>query len=196
MNARIEKYLIGYSFIQVFAWLTAFIFINVDYEVSFGIILIFQIISLVETFHAYKKWNNSSPFFSFIQTAARLNILFLAFRLAVQFAFDDLNYFDEVVTIMFHVWCLAEIIRYAYYLSQLLKKEIKIVSWLRYSAFIILYPIGVVCEFFIMYLVFINNNFGLKIILIVIAIAYIFLFPRLYLHLLKQRKLKLNSNNK
>ena len=196
MNARIEKYLIGYSFVQLFAWLTAFIFINVDHVVSFEIILIFQIISLVETFHAYKKWNNSSPIFSFIQTAARLFILFLIYSLISKFMFRHVNYYKEVVTIMLHVWCFAEIIRYAHYLTQLLKKENKIISWLRYSAFLILYPIGVACEFFIMYLVFINNNFGLKIILIVIAIAYIFLFPRLYLHLLKQRKLKLNSNNK
>ena len=109
MNARIEKYLIGYSFVQLFAWLTAFIFINVDHVVSFEIILIFQIISLVETFHAYKKWNNSSPIFSFIQTAARLFILFLIYSLISKFMFRHVNYYKEVVTIMLHVWCFAEI---------------------------------------------------------------------------------------
>ncbi|CAN3356625.1 very-long-chain (3R)-3-hydroxyacyl-CoA dehydratase Phs1p [Diutina catenulata] len=37
------------------------------------------------------------------------------------------------------VWSLADIIRYTYYLKPSLK-------WLRYSAFVVLYPIGLVCE--------------------------------------------------
>jgi hypothetical protein len=35
-------------------------------------------------------------------------------------------------------WSLAEVNRYVYYLS-----KIPITTWLRYNAFIILYPIGV-----------------------------------------------------
>ena len=202
MNARIEKYLVAYNLVQLTGWLAAIIVLPFNLLYSFWIILFCQIFSLLEIFHAYKKWTNSSPFLCFIQTGARLMILYFSIIILCSIYLQPLNFFftkhraESIIYLMFASWCVAEIIRYTYYSTELLNQKIKVIVWFRYSAFIILYPIGVACEFFIMYLVFINNNFGLKIILIVITIAYIFLFPRLYLHLLKQRKLKLNSNNK
>lgn len=41
---------------------------------------------------------------------------------------------------MFCSWSIAEIIRYGYYLH----KNSKLIKWLRYNAFIINYPIGVI----------------------------------------------------
>jgi len=66
------------------------------------------------------------------------------------------------------------------------------IVWLRYSAFIICYPIGLACEFFVIYNVFkYNDIFAIKLLMVVAVMVYVFLFPRLYLHLLNQRKQKL-----
>jgi very-long-chain (3R)-3-hydroxyacyl-CoA dehydratase len=43
-------------------------------------------------------------------------------------------------------WSLAEIIRYGYYLYLSIGVPPKTIIWIRYSAFIILYPIGVFSE--------------------------------------------------
>ena len=91
---------------------------------------------------------------------------------------------------------VAEIIRYTYYSTELLNQKIKVIVWFRYNAFILCYPVGLICEIYIIVNLFVITSLYVKIFLILVLIAYIFLFPRLYLHLLKQRKLKLNSNNK
>ena len=196
MNASIEKYLKAYNIVQFSAWFIALLFLNFDSEISLSTILIFQFISLVEIFHAYKKWTNTSVFLTFAQIVARLFILTLVYVIIFEFLFSDLGYFDDVIKIMFYAWCIAETIRYAYYVTQLFKKENKIITWLRYSVFIACYPIGLACEFLLMHFVFVkNDNILVRILLILVAIVYIFLFPRLYLHLLKQRKIKLIKNN-
>ncbi len=51
----------------------------------------------------------------------------------------------------FTCWSAAEIIRYSYYLLELLGTEIGLISWLRRSSFIILYPVGVSGEIVTMY---------------------------------------------
>jgi very-long-chain (3R)-3-hydroxyacyl-CoA dehydratase len=202
MNARIEKYLKAYNLVQLAGWLLALIFISLDIDSAFFIIFFFQFISLLEVIHAHQKWTQSSPFLCIIQIGARLFILVLVKLLFFQFYFRECNYVDTLVSIMdsviksmFYAWCIAEIIRYAYYVTQLFKNENKTITWLRYSAFIICYPIGLTCEFFVMYTVFKHNDIVIKILMVIVAIVYVFLFPRLYLHLLKQRKLKLITNN-
>lgn len=41
--------------------------------------------------------------------------------------------------------------RYPFYLSQLLKKENAILTWLRYTVWVVLYPIGFTCEAIVLY---------------------------------------------
>ena len=43
-------------------------------------------------------------------------------------------------------WALSDIIRYTYYIQKLLKKNFYIIEYIRYTAFIILYPIGYLGE--------------------------------------------------
>ncbi|XP_072393231.1 very-long-chain (3R)-3-hydroxyacyl-CoA dehydratase isoform X1 [Diabrotica undecimpunctata] len=52
---------------------------------------------------------------------------------------------------LFLTWSAIEIIRYPYYMSQLYKKENKILTWVRYTAWIVLYPIGFSCESIILF---------------------------------------------
>lgn len=192
MNASIEKYLKVYNCLQLIGWLSAIIILPFSFLLAAYIIVVFQIISLLEVLHAYKKWNHSKPFLCFVQIVARLFILFFSILIIFVTILKPIPYFEIVVYIMFVTWCIAEIIRYLYYCSQLMKIKNHAIVWLRYSAFIICYPIGLACEFFVIYNVFkYNDIFAIKLLMVVAVMVYVFLFPRLYLHLLNQRKQKL-----
>jgi len=194
MNASIDKYLKGYNLLQLIGWLMAVIILPFNFLVGAYTIVVFQTISLVEVFHAYKKWNHSPPFLCLVQIIARLFILFFSISIILVTFLKPIPYFEEVVYLMFVTWCVAEIIRYLYYSANLMKFKNHAIVWLRYSAFILCYPIGLACEFFVMYNVFkYNEHIAVKLLMIFAVIVYVFLFPKLYLHLLKQRKLKLNK---
>lgn len=192
MNASIGKYLKAYNLVQLAGWLIALVSLSLNPLVAIITVVIFQTLSLLEIFHAYEKWTFSSPFFCFVQIGARLFILFFTCLMLFATIFKPIPYFEYIVYLMLATWSVAEIIRYYYYVIQLFKKENKTATWLRYSAFIICYPIGLLCEFYIMFTVFkYNNILAIKILMVIVAIIYIFLFPKLYKHLLKQRKQKL-----
>ncbi len=48
-------------------------------------------------------------------------------------------------------WTAIELIRYPFYISQLLHRELPPLSWLRYSAWLVLYPVGIACELVVLY---------------------------------------------
>ena len=50
------------------------------------------------------------------------------------------------LTLVLLAWCLVEIVRYSYYATNLINVNIGILTWLRYTLFIILYPMGVTGE--------------------------------------------------
>lgn len=192
MNASIEKYLKAYNLVQCILWAAALLMLPLHLMQALYIVLFAQSFSILEIYHAYKNWNSSSPFLCFIQIGARLFILYWTVQILFIALFNSIVYFNSVIHIMLAAWCIAEIIRYIYYVSQLSKKGNNTITWLRYSAFIICYPVGLACELFVLYTVFMHHEMTyVKIIVILTLIAYIFLFPKLYLHLLKQRKQKL-----
>ncbi|XP_048507005.1 very-long-chain (3R)-3-hydroxyacyl-CoA dehydratase isoform X2 [Athalia rosae] len=51
-----------------------------------------------------------------------------------------------VVFYVFLVWSTVEIVRYPYYLTQLFKTEFSFLTWLRYTIWMPLYPLGFLCE--------------------------------------------------
>lgn len=67
-------------------------------------------------------------------------ILQIGGRLSVLFAFTRHN--SPVVFVMLLVFSVSEIIRYLYYII----RENPLFTWVRYNAFLILYPIGFTCE--------------------------------------------------
>ncbi len=196
MNARIEKYLKAYSLIQLTGWLVAILILPFSFVASYAVICAVQLLAVLEIFHAYKKWNHSSPLYCFVQVGARLFILGFTLWIITISLLKPIPYFEAIVYIMLTAWCIAEIIRYMYYLRQLFGHPNTLIIWLRYSAFIICYPVGLACEFFVMFNVLKYNDLvAVKIVMILVAIAYLFMFPRLYNHLLIQRKQKLSNPN-
>lgn len=186
----IKQYLKLYNGFQLLGWLLALILCFVDKELFISTILLFQIISLLEIIHAYKKWNNSSTLLTATQILARLFILLLIYVEILTHIFQSMHaYFYNVMNVLLLLWCFAEIIRFAYYLNQSFNLNNKIITWLRYSAFIVVYPLGVALEFYIIYISFVDNSsIFIKSFLVIVVCLYVYMFPKLYYHLIKQRK--------
>ena len=65
----------------------------------------------------------------------------------------------SAVCLLFWVWSLAELIRYPFYLARLFGTRLpsivlSVITWLRYNAFIVLYPVGFVAEVWCVFLAF------------------------------------------
>lgn len=197
MNASIEKYIKIYNWLQLTGWTVALLNLPFNFSLSFYLVAVIQTLALVEVFHAQKKWIKSPVLLVFVQTFARIYILFWCYILIWMSIFKPINYLNSIIIILLTVWCVAEIIRYAYYTLQLYKNENKLATWLRYNVFIICYPIGVACEILILVSVFKNNELLIvKLCMIATFLAYIIYFPKLFKYLLKARQQKLNLNLK
>ncbi|KAI3647684.1 hypothetical protein MP228_007905 [Amoeboaphelidium protococcarum] len=90
-------------------------------------------------------------------------------------------------------WCLTEIVRYAYYALSLLNSESYIVTWLRYTLFFVLYPIGAGSEAMLLYrsLPFVQNQWQ-KYAYVVVLCTYPAGFIMLYSYMIKQRRKQLS----
>ena len=92
-------------------------------------------------------------------------------------------------------WSVTEIIRALYYLSGLFDKEISAISWSRYTFFILLYPMGVIGEFMVMFTFIEYRHFEFNFINIglgCVALSYFVFFPKLYRHMFSQRRKKID----
>ena len=69
---------------------------------------------------------------SFMQIFGRLYALFVGIRHAE----------DKLILVPLIPWALSDIIRYTYYSLNIFGMKSEFITWLRYTAFVILYPIG------------------------------------------------------
>ncbi|XP_033640598.1 very-long-chain (3R)-3-hydroxyacyl-CoA dehydratase 2-like [Asterias rubens] len=112
---------------------------------------------------------------------------------------------NELSVILFLLaWTTTEVMRYAFYTLGLLNRLPYALTWSRYTFFIVLYPIGVTGELLTIYAALphvkesglfsvtlpnnLNVSFDYWSFLIVIMCTYIPIFPRLYSHMIRQRK--------
>ncbi|KAL3530697.1 hypothetical protein ACH5RR_010019 [Cinchona calisaya] len=114
------------------------------------------------------------------------------------------------VFITFVAWSLSDVIRYLHYAINCTGNPPYWLTYLRYTAFIVLYPAGVAPgEMWLMYeaLPFIKEKnlyadffsvlpFNYYIFVVILLIFYPFLWLKLYLHLFKQRSSKLGKQQK
>lgn len=134
-----QVYLILYNLLQLVGWSIVFYTGRLDY------IMIFQTIQLLEVLHCIIGFVKSSAFQTFMQILSRLIIVWLAL----------VPYPETHGTIghqmILWAWPIAETTRYLYYALNLMKLNLYIVTWARYTFFIILYPLGVSGELLILY---------------------------------------------
>lgn len=194
MNARIEKYLIVYNALQLLCWTVSFVLLFWDFGYAFIGICIAQTLSIAEIVHAGIKWSRSPLLLTFLQVAARLLLLYLIYKLLIFAILGIIPGLAIVFRAVFLAWSLAELIRYGYYLSLLINKTHPGITWLRYSAFIVCYPVGLAGELYIIYQFYSHAAVPLvKILMILVILFYALGFPMLYLHLWKQRRLKIQA---
>jgi len=170
---------------------------------------IFQTAALLEVVHAAVGMVRSNPILTLLQVLSRLLVVWI-----VMFFFEESrNCVGTVIVCV--VWPLAEITRYMFYALNILDKNNSLLTWCRYSFFIVLYPIGVTGELICIYKAvaflkpmkvraefsynlpnMLNISFDLYYFLIISMLAYIPVFPQLYGHMLAQRKKILGDGKK
>ncbi|KYN00031.1 PREDICTED: very-long-chain (3R)-3-hydroxyacyl-CoA dehydratase isoform X1 [Cyphomyrmex costatus] len=103
-----------------------------------------QLLQFLEIMHPLFGYTKSSVLVSFLQTGGR------GFMLFCMIDAEPRMQTKPVVFYLFLIWSTVEIIRYPYYITQLLNIKISFLTWLRYTIWIPLYPLGFICEGIIM----------------------------------------------
>ncbi|KAE9593239.1 putative very-long-chain (3R)-3-hydroxyacyl-CoA dehydratase [Lupinus albus] len=206
-------YLLAYNSLQAIGW-----------TVSLTKILY----NLVSTFSLHGTYASASHLISFLQCAAFLEVIHGAiglvpsgallplmqwggrthFLLAVVAKLHEVQELPSVF-ITFLAWSISEVIRYSHYAFSCTGNCPSSITYLRYTAFIVLYPLGVgPGELWLMYqaLPIVKKNniyadsfsglpFSYYDFLKVVVLVYPFLWLKLYMHLFKQRRTKLNKHH-
>lgn len=99
----------------------------------------------METVHAIAGLVPGPAMPNFLQWAGRTNMILCVIRNVAELQGSI------PVAILLFAWSLSEVIRYPWYTTQLFKISPHWLTWLRYTAFIPLYPVGITCEVVTMY---------------------------------------------
>ena len=207
-------YLILYNFLQLCGW-SCFFFRVTNYLInskslqeiysnSHLILECCQYGAFLEIIHSIIGLVKSSIFATSIQIIGRIIIVVI------------LQYFESAISkgylLIFFAWSIVEIVRYTYYIINLLQKEFVkfnipyLLIWCRYSFFIVLYPIGVSGEMitvwnakkdFSKFILYQGNNFNFTVANLIYPIWLFYIPARVYLYgyLFKQRRKVLNRLN-
>ncbi|XP_014284697.1 very-long-chain (3R)-3-hydroxyacyl-CoA dehydratase [Halyomorpha halys] len=111
-----------------------------NYEAVGAVLKFAQLIQYLEVMHPYFGYTKGNPLFPFFQNTGRSIVLF------VMIEAEPRMQTKPVVTYLIVIWSLIELIRYPYYIAELYKKNFGFLTWLRYTIWIPLYPLGVLCE--------------------------------------------------
>jgi very-long-chain (3R)-3-hydroxyacyl-CoA dehydratase len=160
---------------------------------------------ILETIHALLGIVPSSPTTCFLQWWGRENALF-----QIALAVPSVSR-HPCAAGMVLCWCCSELIRYPWYALTLTSRgSPRWLTWLRYSAFIPLYPLGVACELTAIYLALpdlrrfrlwsvsmpnaANFAFDYSVFITVMSLLYPYLFWGQYSSLLSTRRKKLGGS--
>ena len=207
-------YLFLYNFIQLCGWSFFFFrgvlnLINYNslqemYSNTHIILECCQYGAFLEIIHAITGIVKTSILSTSIQIIGRISIVLLLQFVPVEVSYGYL--------IIFFAWSSIEIVRYSYYILNLIKKNFSnfnipyLLIWCRYTFFIVLYPIGSFGEMLIIYnaqkyfnkiILWKNNAFNIYVGNLFYPI-YILFLPGLifmYGYLFKQRKKVFNRLN-
>lgn len=191
-----KNYLLVYNLILFAGWAIFFLYqlysgLRMN-SLSLWLLNIFQLAAILEIVHAALRWVKSPVSTAFVQVFSRVFVLY----------WINVIPFDQQLTILgvsgLHLitiaWGVTEMVRYSFYFFSLLNIEIQSLTFLRYSLFIALYPIGVLGEWLILISQMNLTNFEfsvLNFLLGIVMLSYFYFFPKLYGYMLKQRKIKL-----
>lgn len=193
---NLRFYLSAYNFLAMAMWLLFFIqFLSAGCSLNATGVLLLNVaqgIAILEIVHALLKWVKSPLASTAAQVISRLFVLLLI-NLFIHHN-PLLQWTRTGIVIVAFAWSITEIVRYSFYLLLLYKHEPEWLLWMRYSFFILLYPLGVSGEWMIFLTPIFEQGISLNLYSIVIGgtlLAYLYYFPVLYGYMWKQRKQKL-----
>ncbi|ESN92109.1 hypothetical protein HELRODRAFT_103959 [Helobdella robusta] len=102
--------------------------------------MVCQSIAVLEIFHSLLRWVKSSLVTTSLQVLGRGFVLFVVILP------ESKLHERDVVWCLFLTWSAVEIVRYPYYMLTILKREVGLITWLRYTVWIPLYPLGFIFE--------------------------------------------------
>lgn len=163
------------------------------------ILQICQTAALLEIFHALCGLVRSNWLLTAFQVYSRVFLLW-----GVIWSVPETQH-GPAVAMWLSAWTVTEVIRYSFYFFSLLPGDVPYpLVWMRYTFFIVLYPVGVSGELLSIWRALIqvrlsqmysldlpnpyNISFNYYYYLLFIALSYLPVFPQLYLHMFKQRK--------
>lgn len=187
-----DAYLIFYNLLQFGGWAAVLFTGRLD------LLMWFQSIQMLEVVHCMIGFVRSSAFQTFMQILSRIIIVWVALV-----PFPETHETVGLYMILW-AWPIAETTRYIYYALNLMNLNLYLVTWIRYSFFIVLYPLGVSGELLILYKLMqicqktgvydyplpnkLNISFYGDIGIILLILTYVPFFPKLYMYMLSQRK--------
>ncbi|KAL6763238.1 tyrosine phosphatase-like protein [Haematococcus lacustris] len=211
-----DVYLVAYNATQALGWAWCLWTVAASYAVNGGnhvnvfnaaggTARVFQLLSGLEVIHTLLGIVRSSPAMALLQWAGRSNILFLV-----------LSHIPDVQaspasSLLLAVWGCIRVVRYPWYALSSLDVCPHALTWLRYTAFIPLYPIGVACEMWLLWSALpvlaardmyswhlpnrLNFAFSYHTFSKVGLVVYLPVWWQLYASLLKQRAKKLGTSH-
>ncbi|KAK5583026.1 hypothetical protein RB653_004616 [Dictyostelium firmibasis] len=212
-NSLITNYLTIYNSIQTVGWYYV-IFLMVWRSLNLGFlpslqttyislgstVCFLQLLAFLEILHVLLGFTKSSLIPTLSQVFGRNHVLLVA-----------LAYTPEVqqhwgVWLMFFIWGVSELIRFPYYLYG--NNSPKLLTWLRYNAFIVLYPLGFGAENVLWYKMLpvilerrihfidmpnqFNFAYNYYYFLLVWITLTLLVFPQQYMYMFKLRAKKMN----
>ena len=158
----------------------------------------FQTLQFIEVLHCVVGLVPSSAIQTAMQIFSRLVVVWGILRPVVE-ARDSLGF-----PLLMSAWSVAEATRYSFYALNLYDLVPFLLTWARYTFFILLYPVGVTGELLAIYSALrpiarsglyslpmpnpLNVSFHFEVALVGIILSYIPFFPQLYFYMLAQRK--------
>ncbi|KAJ9464614.1 Very-long-chain (3R)-3-hydroxyacyl-CoA dehydratase hpo-8 [Diplonema papillatum] len=143
----VSPYLMAYNFAQVYGWGQALLG-WIQHEASGsgtglwaqigGKVTHYQYLAGLEVIHALLGLVRSDAATTFLQILSRVVVVSVLNECPAQFANDNIY-----IRLMLFAWSLTEVVRYLFYGVPV---NNKVLTWLRYSMFIVLYPMGVIGE--------------------------------------------------
>ena len=177
------------------------------YPTVISTLMVAEGIQFLEVIHVILGWSKGDFVSTLFQNLGRWIILFI-----VVIPHESAHALPSFVMVCF-TWSAIEVIRYPYYILQVLNRGVELMTWLRYTAWIPLYPAGILAEVLtILYSIpeirregkfdlnlpnELNFSFNLSVVLQYYTVILVFLFgPRMFYHMYKQSFKKLGLNKK
>jgi very-long-chain (3R)-3-hydroxyacyl-CoA dehydratase len=211
-----ELYLFLYNLIQVLGW--GLVLLKTLYGISKNLsneqlyenveleLQIFQTAAVLEIVHALIGFVRSPVGTTTLQVFSRVTVVWLMLYKVVS------SRSSIGVLMLLVAWSITEVIRYSFYALGLIKSVPHFLTWLRYTLFIVLYPMGASGEILTMiaglpeiaakkHLTLempnaLNFGFSFYVFIIIMCLIYIPGFPQLYGYMFTQRRKVLGSDAK